>query len=57
MSSVAAQLSGVKNHALYAGSKAAVEGFTRSFAADCGPKLITVNAIAPGGVKTDMFEQ
>ncbi|CAL3963332.1 unnamed protein product [Diplocarpon coronariae] len=57
MSSVAANLS-VPNHALYAGSKAAVEGFTRSFAADCGPsKAITVNAIAPGGVKTDMFDK
>ena len=22
---------------------------------DCGPKRITVNAIAPGGVKTDMY--
>jgi 3-oxoacyl-[acyl-carrier protein] reductase len=34
-----------------------VEGFTRSFASDCGHKSITVNAIAPGGVKTDMYEQ
>lgn len=49
-------MSGVPNHALYAGSKAAVEGFTRSFSVDCGPKGITVNAIAPGGVKTDMFD-
>ncbi|KAK0109826.1 Arp2/3 complex subunit, actin nucleation center [Cadophora gregata] len=58
MSSVAATMSGVPNHALYAGSKAAVEGFTRSFSADCGPsKGITVNAIAPGGVKTDMFDE
>lgn len=48
-------MSGVKNHALYAGSKAAVEGFTRSFAADAGPKRVTVNAIAPGGIMTDMF--
>lgn len=56
-SSVAATMSGVKNHALYAGSKAAVEGFTRSFAADAGPKRITVNAIAPGGIMTDMFKQ
>ncbi|KAF7507018.1 Arp2/3 complex subunit, actin nucleation center [Endocarpon pusillum] len=55
MSSVAATMSGVANHALYAGSKAAVEGFTRSFSADAGPKGITVNAIAPGGIKTDMF--
>lgn len=51
------QVTGVPNHALYAGSKAAVEGFTRSFASDCGHKSITVNAIAPGGVKTDMYEQ
>lgn len=43
--------------ALYAGSKAAVEGFTRSFAVDLGEKGITVNAIAPGGVKTDMFDE
>jgi len=56
MSSIAAQMAGVPNHALYAGSKAAVEGFTRSFAVDCGKKGITVNAIAPGGVKTDMFD-
>lgn len=55
-SSVAASMAGVPNHALYAGSKAAVEGFTRSFAEDCGPKRITVNAIAPGGILTDMFE-
>jgi len=57
MSSVAATMSGIPNHALYAGSKAAVEGFTRSFAKDCGHKRITVNAIAPGGVKSDMFQQ
>ena len=56
-SSVAATLSGIPNHALYAGSKAAVEGFTRAFAVDCGHKGVTVNAIAPGGVKTDMFDE
>ena len=56
MSSIAARI-GVANHALYAGSKSAVEGFARSFAADGGPKRITSNAIAPGGVKTDMFAQ
>lgn len=56
-SSVAANMSGIPNHALYAGSKAAVEGFTRSFAVDCGHKQITVNAIAPGGVKTDMYDE
>ncbi|KAH8804532.1 versicolorin reductase [Xylogone sp. PMI_703] len=56
-SSVAATMSGIPNHALYAGSKAAVEGFTRSFSVDCGEKGITVNAIAPGGVKTDMYDE
>ena len=40
-SSVAATMSGIRNHALYAGSKAAVEGFTRSFSADCGERSIT----------------
>ncbi|TVY85119.1 Versicolorin reductase, partial [Lachnellula suecica] len=56
MSSVAATMSGIPNHALYAGSKAAVEGITRSFAVDAGEKGITVNAIAPGGIQTDMFD-
>jgi len=57
MSSIAVGLRGIKNHAIYAGSKAAVEAFVRSFAADCGQKRITCNAIAPGGVKTDMFSE
>lgn len=57
MSSIAASMSGIPNHALYAGSKAAVEGFTRSFSVDCGEKGITVNAIAPGGIKTDMYKE
>ena len=56
MSSIAATSSHVPNHALYSGSKAAVEGFTRSFAIDCGPKGITCNAIAPGGIRTEMFD-
>ncbi|KAI0386109.1 hypothetical protein F5Y04DRAFT_243363 [Hypomontagnella monticulosa] len=53
-SSIAARMMGVRDHALYAGSKSAVEGITRSLATDYGPKGITVNAIAPGGVKSDM---
>lgn len=57
MSSISVALRGIRNHAIYAGSKAAVEAFTRSFAVDCGPKRITVNCIAPGGVKTDMFSE
>lgn len=54
MSSVAAGV-GVPGHALYAGSKAAVEGFTRCLAADFGRKGCTVNAIAPAGIKSDMW--
>lgn len=54
MSSIAAGV-GVPGHALYAGSKSAVEGFTRCFAADFGKKKCTVNAIAPAGVKSDMW--
>jgi len=55
MSSIAAGLMGIHDHALYSGSKSAVEGFTKSFATDFGDRGITVNAIAPGGVKSDMF--
>ena len=55
-SSIAATASFVANHALYAGSKASVEGFARSFAVDAGHKNVTCNAIAPGGIKTDMFD-
>ncbi|GAD99563.1 hypothetical protein PVAR5_8278 [Paecilomyces variotii No. 5] len=55
-SSIAAGV-GIPGHALYAGSKSAVEGFTRCFAADFGQKGCTVNAIAPAGVKTDMWAE
>lgn len=57
MSSIAAGLIGVGDHALYSGSKSAVNGITKSFAKDFGRRGITVNAIAPGGVKSDMFTQ
>jgi 3-oxoacyl-[acyl-carrier protein] reductase len=56
-SSVAASMTGIHNHALYAGSKAAVEGFCRSFSVDCGAKKMTVNCVAPGGIKSDMFDE
>jgi len=57
MSSIAAGLLGVKNHALYNGSKMAVIGFVKAFATDFGRRGITVNGIAPGGIKSDMFTQ
>jgi tetrahydroxynaphthalene reductase len=45
----------VPKHAVYAGSKGAIESFVRVMALDCGKKKITVNAVAPGGTVTDMF--
>lgn len=53
-SSISASTGSVRNHALYAGSKCAVEAFARCFATDFSDKKIRVNAIAPGGVKSDM---
>jgi 3-oxoacyl-[acyl-carrier protein] reductase len=38
----------------YATTKGAIESFTRSMAAEVGQHGITVNAIAPGGIETDM---
>lgn len=57
MSSIAAGLLGVKHHALYNASKMAVIGLIKSFATDFGAKGITVNGIAPGGIRSDMFYQ
>ncbi|KAI7648706.1 Trihydroxynaphthalene, partial [Hortaea werneckii] len=50
-------LSGVPKHTVYSGSKGAIETFTRCMAIDCGDKKITVNCVAPGGIKTDMYHQ
>jgi tetrahydroxynaphthalene reductase len=55
LSSISAQAKSIKNHALYSGSKAAVEAFVRCLAQDMGDKKIRVNCLAPGGVKTDMY--
>jgi 3-oxoacyl-[acyl-carrier protein] reductase len=57
MTSIAAGLMGVKDHALYNGSKMAVRGFVKAFATDFGRRGITVNGIAPGGIKSDMFAE
>ncbi|KAJ5360686.1 hypothetical protein N7517_009877 [Penicillium concentricum] len=48
---------GVPRHAVYAASKAAVQGMTKCLAMDFGPRNITVNCIAAGGVKTDMYAE
>lgn len=57
MSSIAAGLLGVKDHALYNASKMAVIGMIKAFATDFGVRGITVNGVAPGGIKSDMFTQ
>ncbi len=46
---------GVANHAVYGASKAAILGMTKSLATDFGSRGITVNCIAPGGIKTEMY--
>ncbi len=40
----------------YAATKAGVEGFTRALARELGSRNITVNAVAPGFIETDMTE-
>jgi 3-oxoacyl-[acyl-carrier protein] reductase len=43
---------GMANYTHYNASKAAIIGFTRSLAAEVGPFDVTVNAVAPGLVRT-----
>ncbi|KAL1584314.1 hypothetical protein WHR41_06803 [Cladosporium halotolerans] len=57
MSSIAAGLLGVRDHVLYNASKMAVIGMIKAFATDFGKRGITVNGVAPGGIKSDMFTQ
>lgn len=47
---------GNAGQANYAASKAGVIGFTKSIAKEFAPRGLTVNAIAPGFIKSDMTE-
>lgn len=54
VSSVAAVGTGMPDATFYSATKAEVSLLTRRFAFELGPNGITVNAVAPGFVRTDM---
>lgn len=46
---------GQSNMSIYTASKAAVQSFIKTFAAECTPKKIRVNGISPGYIATNIF--
>jgi NAD(P)-dependent dehydrogenase (short-subunit alcohol dehydrogenase family) len=56
VSSIAAIGTALPGNAFYAATKAEVAILTRRFAMELGPHNITVNAVAPGFVRTDMTQ-
>jgi NAD(P)-dependent dehydrogenase (short-subunit alcohol dehydrogenase family) len=56
VSSIAAIGTALPGNAFYAASKAEVAILTKRFAMELGPHNVTVNAVAPGFVRTDMTQ-
>lgn len=56
-SSLAARVGGIEVGIHYAASKAALIGFTRTLAKEGGPYGITVNAVAPGVILTELVKR
>lgn len=50
-------LRGAPRRSVYAATKAALDGMTRALAMEYGPQGIRVNAVAPGVVRTAMWEE
>lgn len=56
ISSVASRLTS-PGRSVYAGTKGAIEAFTRIWAAELGGRGITVNSVSPGTVETDRLKE
>jgi NAD(P)-dependent dehydrogenase (short-subunit alcohol dehydrogenase family) len=54
VASISGQTGGVRASVAYSAAKAGLIGLTKTLARDLGPFGITVNAIAPGQIETDM---